>query len=186
MTPHGHRHLLAPLPRIPASQEWNDEPDWLPPMNSRENRRTSKACSGRMKAERGPEDVRGDDRPIRTVVVDDSPVVLKVLSSFLQRLNGFELVGTATDGCHAVRRVVELEPDLVLMDLQLPGMNGLEATRQIKARSQAPAVIMVTEDDTPECRAAASAAGTDGFVAKENMSTQLRAAIHELFPRATF
>jgi CheY-like chemotaxis protein len=74
----------------------------------------------------------------------------------------------------------------VLLDLQLPGMNGLEATRQIKARSQAPAVIMVTADDTPECRAAASAAGTDGFVGKENMSTQLRTAIRELFPAATF
>ena len=152
----------------------------------RENRMASRAHPSRTEAEHDAEEVRLDDQPIRAVVVDDSPVVLKALSSFLQRLNGFELVGTATDGCHAVRRVVELEPDLVLMDLQLPGMNGLEATRQIKARSQAPAVIMVTEDDTPECRAAASAAGTDGFVAKENMSTQLRAAIHELFPRATF
>jgi chemotaxis response regulator CheB len=49
-----------------------------------------------------------DDRPIRAVVVDDSPVVLKAISSFLERLNGFQLVGTATDGHHAVRRVVEL------------------------------------------------------------------------------
>jgi DNA-binding NarL/FixJ family response regulator len=126
-----------------------------------------------------------DARPIRTVLVDDSPIVLKALSLFLQRLNGFELVGTATDGYHAVRRVVELQPDLVLMDLRLPGMNGLEATRQIKARSQAPTVIMVTADDTPECRAAASAAGTDGFVGKQNLFTQLRTAIRKLFPGAT-
>ena len=84
-----------------------------------------------------------------------------------------------------MRRVVELQPDLVLMDLRLPGMNGLEATRQIKARSQAPAVIMVTADDTPECRAAASAAGTDGFVGKQHMFTQLPAAIRKLFPGTT-
>jgi DNA-binding NarL/FixJ family response regulator len=67
----------------------------------------------------------------------------------------------------------------------LSGINGLEVTRQIKARSQAPVVIIVMEDDAPECRAAASAAGTDGFVGKRKLFTQLRAAIRTLFPRAT-
>jgi DNA-binding NarL/FixJ family response regulator len=125
-----------------------------------------------------------DAKPIRTVLADDSPIVLEVLSLFLQRVNGFQLVGTAMDEYHAVRRVVELEPDLVLMDLELPGINGLEATRQIKARPHAPAVIIVTADDTPECRSAASAAGTDGFVGKQRMFAQLLAAIHKLFPKA--
>jgi DNA-binding NarL/FixJ family response regulator len=124
-----------------------------------------------------------DSYPVRTVVVDDSPMMLKTLSLFLERQGGIELIGTATDGRHAVRRVIELEPDLVLMDLRLPGMNGFDATRRIKARSPAPAVIMVTADDTPECRAAASAAGTDGFVGKQQMFTQLPAAIRKLFPR---
>jgi two-component system response regulator DesR len=123
-----------------------------------------------------------DARPIRAVVADDSPTVLKMLSLILEKQNDVQLIGTATDGYHAVRRVVELAPDLVLMDLQLPGMSGLEATRQIKARAQAPAVIMVTADDTPECRAAARAAGTDGFVGKQDLFTQLHAAIRELFP----
>jgi two-component system response regulator DesR len=150
----------------------------------RENRMASRAHPSRTEAEHDAEEVRLDDQPIRAVVVDDSPVVLKALSSFLQRLNGFQLVGTATDGYHAVRRVVELQPDLVLTDLRLPGVNGLEVTRQIKARLQAPVVIMVTADNTPECRAAASAAGTDGFVGKENISTQLRTTIRELFPGA--
>jgi DNA-binding NarL/FixJ family response regulator len=125
-----------------------------------------------------------DARPIRAVVVDDSPFVLKMLSLILEARRDVQLIGTATDGYHAVRRVVELGPDLVLMDLRLPGMNGLEATRQIKARAQAPAVIMVTADDTPECRAAARAAGTDGFVGKQHVVTQLHAAIGKLFPRS--
>jgi DNA-binding NarL/FixJ family response regulator len=135
-------------------------------------------------AEYGTDQAAVDNWPIRTVVVDDSPIMLKTLSLFLERGNGFQLVGTATDGYHAVRRVVELEPDLVLMDLRLPGMNGLDATRQIKARSPATAVIMVTADDTPACRAAASAAGTDDFVGKWQMLTQLPAALGKLFPRA--
>jgi DNA-binding NarL/FixJ family response regulator len=120
--------------------------------------------------------------PVRTVVVDDSPTALKALSLLLERENGFQLVGTATDGYHGVRRVIELQPDLVLMDLRLPGMNGFEATRRIKARSPVPAVVMVAEDDTPECRAAASASGTDGFVGKQQMFTRLPAAIRDLFP----
>ncbi|MGO8928565.1 MAG: response regulator transcription factor [Limisphaerales bacterium] len=138
-----------------------------------------------VRADHGPAEVGGDGWPIRTVVVDDSPFVLKTLSSFLERQHDFQLVGTATYGYHAVRRVVELQPDLVLMDLRLPGMNGLEVTRQIKARSQAPAVIMVTADDTPDRRAAASAAGTDGFVGKQHLFTQLRMAIRKLFPETT-
>jgi DNA-binding NarL/FixJ family response regulator len=58
----------------------------------------------------------------------------------------------------------------------------LEATRQIKACSQAPTVILVTADDTPRCREAARAAGTDGFVDKQHLFTQLRPAIRKLFP----
>src|ERR1035437_4006327 len=138
-----------------------------------------------MEAGHGPDKADTDGWAIRTVVVDDSPSVLKALSSFLDLQHDFQLVGTAADGVHAVRRVVELEPDLVLMDLRLSGMNGLEATRQIKARSRAPAVIMVTTDDTPGSRAAASAAGTDGFVSKQHMFAQLRTAIRKLFPGAT-
>ena len=132
-----------------------------------------------------PEEDGLDGRPIRVLLVDDSPTVLKMLSLLLKQHSRLLVIGTAMDGYHAVRRVLELEPDLVLMDLRLPGMNGLEATRQIKARPHAPAVIMVTADDTPECRAAASAAGTDGFVGKQHMFGELPAAIRKLFPKTT-
>ena len=152
---------------------------------NREYPMASRAHSGRTETEPGPQEAGVNGRPIRTVVVDDSPFVLKTLSSFLGLRHDFQLVGTATDGRHAVRRVAEMQPDLVLMDLQLPGINGLEATRQIKARSRAPAVIMFTADDTPECRAAASAAGTDGFVGKQHLFRQLRAALRKVFPGAT-
>jgi DNA-binding NarL/FixJ family response regulator len=144
-----------------------------------------KAHPVRAESDDGPEEAAIDARPIRAVVLEESPMILKTLSSILQERDDVQLVGTATDGYHAVRRVVELAPDLVLMDLHLPGMNGLEATRQIKARSPAPAVIVVTADDTPECRAAARAAGTDGFVGLRHLFIQLRAAIRKLFPRPT-
>ena len=140
------------------------------------------AQAGRAAAGSGPHKAQREVCPVRTVVVDDSPSVLKLLSIFLEEQPDFQLVGTAMDGLNAVRRVVELEPDLVLMDMQLPGINGLEATRQIKARAEAPTVIMVTADDTPQCRDQARAAGIDAFVAKLHMLTQLHRALKRLFP----
>ncbi len=149
---------------------------------SHKNRPGRKPHSVRAESNDVAEAAGSDARPIRAVVAGDSPTVLKMLSLILEKQNDVQLIGTATDGYHAVRRVAELAPDLVLMDLRLPRMNGLEATRQIKARAQAPAVIMVTADDTPECRAAARVAGTDGFVGKQHLFTQLHAAIRKLFP----
>jgi two-component system response regulator DesR len=129
-----------------------------------------------------PEAPADNGSPVRALIVDDSPLVMKTLASLLEQQSNIQLIGSATDGYGAVRRAMELSPDLVLMDMQLPGINGLEATRQIKARSHAPAVILVAADDTPGCRAAARAAGTDGFVDKQYLSTRLRPAIRKLFP----
>jgi DNA-binding NarL/FixJ family response regulator len=129
-----------------------------------------------------PEAPADNGRPVRALIVDDSPLVMKTLALLLEQQSNVQLIGSATDGYGAVRRVIELSPDLVLMDLHLPGINGLEATRQIKARPQAPAVILVTADDTPGCRAAARAAGTDAFVDKQHLLAQLRRAIRKLFP----
>jgi CheY-like chemotaxis protein len=120
---------------------------------------------------------------IRTLVVDDSPIILKTLSLFLQRQQDFQLIGTAVDGYQALRRVAELKPDLVLMDFHLPGMTGLEVARRIKAFSPAPVVIMVTAEDTPECRTAAIAAGANGFAGKHHLFPHLLAELQTLFPK---
>jgi DNA-binding NarL/FixJ family response regulator len=143
--------------------------------------RVRKAPTARARPDHGSAQPGGNRRPLRAVIVDDSPFVLKTITSLLEEQTNVQIIGAATDGYGAVRRVRELHPDLVLMDLQLPGINGLEATRQIKARSQAPAVILVTADDTPRSREAARAAGTDGFVDKQHLFTQLRVAIQKLF-----
>lgn len=129
-----------------------------------------------------PQHGSADGLLVKVLVVDDSPFILKTLSSFLEGQSRMQLVGTATDGFRAVRLAMELEPDLVFIDLHLPRMSGLEATRQIKARSPATAVIMLTSDATPENRAAASAAAADSFIDKQHMFTQLPAVIRKLFP----
>jgi CheY-like chemotaxis protein len=127
----------------------------------------------------------GRGASIRTVVVDASPANLKAFSSLLEQQSEIELVGSATDGYHAVRRVRELEPDLVLTALRVDGMIGLELTRQVKALAQAPTVIIVAADDTEEYRAAARAAGADGFVSRQDMTLLLPAFIRALLSSAT-
>jgi DNA-binding NarL/FixJ family response regulator len=122
-------------------------------------------------------------RRIRTVIVDDAPFVVQSLESFFRRQEGFDLVGTATSGQEAVQRVAELRPDLVLMDIRMAGMDGLEATRRIKGHEESPVVIMLSLEDSAGVRAAAKAAGADGFATKvPKMLEALRAAIGRAFP----
>ena len=119
---------------------------------------------------------------IRTLLVDDSRQFIESAKQFLGGHQWFEIVGEAYSGREALARVAELRPDLALMDLRMPGLNGLEAARQIKARPDAPRIIITTLYDHPEYRAAALAAHADGFIAKSELGTLLLAMVEHLFP----
>jgi DNA-binding NarL/FixJ family response regulator len=120
---------------------------------------------------------------IRTLIVDDSAFIVESLRSFFAQQEDFEVVGVAETGLEAVARAAELRLDLVMMDIRMPGMDGLEATRKIKAHEDAPVVIMFTLEDSESIRAAAKAAGADDFVAKVPAAGEaLRAAIRRAFP----
>lgn len=79
-----------------------------------------------------------------------------------------------------MEQVTRVQPDLVLMDWGMPGMNGLEATYNIKARSGAPNVVILTLYDNAEYRAAALAAGADGYVTKSDFGTELLPIVYTL------
>ena len=116
-------------------------------------------------------------RPIRILIVDDAPLLVETLESFFRRQEDFDVVGTAANGHEALQRVSKLKPDLVLMDILMPVMDGPEATRRIKEYPEPPVVIMFTLEDNNSTRAAAKLAGADGFVAKgPEMLEALRAA----------
>lgn len=108
-------------------------------------------------------------------------MVLETLVSFLGMLDCLSVVGVARNGAQAVSLAGVLRPDLVLMDLHMPEMNGLEATRHLKARPNAPRVILVTLDDSRNRREAARKAGADGFVPKLDLYEQLPATLRTLF-----
>jgi DNA-binding NarL/FixJ family response regulator len=119
---------------------------------------------------------------IRTLVVDDSPFMLKALSQILQLAGNFDLVGTAMDGGQALRHVSMLWPELVLMDLHMPHLNGIQATRCMKHSEHPPVVIMITSDDSSATRDMAEHAGADAFISKGgNVRSQLMDALQNLF-----
>src|SRR5258705_4334941 len=105
-------------------------------------------------------------RAVRTLIADDSPLMLKTIAQILALDGNFILVGTATDGCQAVRQALTMEPELVLMDYRMPQVNGIEATRRVKRSQNPPRIIIVTSDDAPSCEAMAKAAGADRIYSK--------------------
>jgi DNA-binding NarL/FixJ family response regulator len=118
---------------------------------------------------------------LRVLLVDDNQAFLDVAARELATDTRVQIVGQAPSAEDAFAQMQRAQPDLVLLDIGLPQMNGLEATRQIKARLGAPRVVLVTIHDTPDYRAAGMAAGADGFIAKEEFDTQILPLIETLF-----
>ena len=111
------------------------------------------------------------------MIVDDHALVREGLRAVLEAEEGIEVVGEASDGREALRACVELSPDLVLMDVRMPEMDGLEATRQIKARMPGVAVVMVTMHDNPDYLLEAVRAGAAGYVLKEASGERIAGAV---------
>jgi CheY-like chemotaxis protein len=122
-----------------------------------------------------------DMNPLRILLVDDSAEFLESAARLLMLHQELCIVGRAASGSSALEQVAVLQPDLVLMDLAMPGMNGLEATRRIKAQPAAPRVVIMTLYDVAEYRAAARDATADGFIAKSSIRSQLLPLLASLF-----
>ncbi len=105
-------------------------------------------------------------RPVRLLIVDDMPQVWQDLAFLLSLAGHIEVVGEAADGQEAIRLVAALSPDVVLMDLAMPGLDGFQATRAIKARWPACRVVALSVHGYPAARQAAFRAGVDAFVEK--------------------
>lgn len=123
--------------------------------------------------------------PARILVVDDSPHFIESAGRFLSEELGVQVVGSALSGQEALEQVIQLKPDLVLMDVAMPNMDGFETTQQIKARPEPPLVIILTLYDTPKYRETAKRAGADGFIPKADFGEKLLPLIYSLLPQAT-
>ncbi len=119
-------------------------------------------------------------KKVQALLVDDSPRFLDAARRFLTT-QAVDIVGEAHTGQEALGLLDVLAPDLVLLDLELPDLDGLTVLPLIKARPDAPRVIIVTIHDQDEYRVAAVAAGADGFVPKRELTRALVPLIRQLF-----
>src|SRR5690349_418541 len=94
--------------------------------------------------------MRRKSGPIRVLVVEDSPTARNLLVALFNQSGDIQVVGTALDGVEAVRRAAELRPDVITMDIQMPRLNGLEATRQILQFAPIPIVIVTSSVNRPD------------------------------------
>lgn len=106
---------------------------------------------------------------IRVVVVDDHQIVRDGLTALLGALDGIEVVGTAEDGRDALHLVDEVQPDVVVMDIQMPRLDGVEATRFIVARHPEVRVVMLTMNEDDDTVLSAIRAGACGYLLKGNL-----------------
>lgn len=103
---------------------------------------------------------------MKLIIVDDDPLIRKSLSISLSREADIDIIGTAADGVEAVKLCGDLAPDILLMDIRMPGMDGVAATRLIKERHPRVHIMMLTTfDDRPNIQQAL-AAGADGYLIK--------------------
>lgn len=119
---------------------------------------------------------------IRLFVADDHPVFVRTLSLLLsgdpaEQSPPFELIGSAPDGETAVQRCLALQPDVVLMDLHMPGIGGIEATRQLASAAPNIAIIVLTMFDDDASVAEALAAGARGYLVKGARQSEIQRAI---------
>lgn len=115
----------------------------------------------------------GPAPPVRVLIVDDQPLMRQGFRLILGAQDGIEIVGEAGDGAEAVRAVAETKPDVVLMDIRMPGVDGIEATRQITTAR----VLVLTTFGHDEYVIAALRAGASGFILKDATPEELTHAV---------
>ena len=117
---------------------------------------------------------------VRVLIADDHRLFAEALRTILSADQRIEVVGLAASGEEAVQQAGELEPDVVLMDINMPGVDGVEAPRRIRAGLPDAQVLMVTGSDSREDVDAARSAGAAGYVTKDKIAAQLIDAIREV------
>lgn len=126
----------------------------------------------------------GQKSPLRVVVADDTAVARTVTSTLLDRSPAFEVVGVAADGLEAVRLASELQPDVVLLDHHMPGLDGIEAIPLVRAEAPNAVVVLLSADPPSMIEDAARRAGAAGTLHKASGTGDLAASLHAVVDSA--
>jgi DNA-binding NarL/FixJ family response regulator len=114
---------------------------------------------------------------VRVLIVDDSDIVRRGLTTIIDTAEGLQVVGTATDGRDALTVAARLKPELILMDIRMPGLDGLAATRELMAGERPPRIVILTTFSDDDYIAQAVAAGAAGFMLKDAPPEELLKAL---------
>ncbi len=123
---------------------------------------------------------------IRVLLVDDHAILREGLRALLSRCNDMEVVGEAQDGLQALVKVGQLRPDVVLMDIAMPGMNGIEVTRHVAKEYPGTSVLILSQHEDEHYVLPVLRAGARGYVLKQAVSEELVAAIRTVYGGAPF
>jgi len=118
---------------------------------------------------------------VRVLVVDDFDLFRSSTSARLSKHPGVQIVGEASDGLEAVQKAEELKPELVVLDIALPKLNGIEAARKIRIVSPESKIMFLTGNDFPQTASEAFQAGADAYVVKRDAENELVAALEAVF-----
>jgi DNA-binding NarL/FixJ family response regulator len=122
-------------------------------------------------------------KPLRVLIADDHRLFAEALEAILAADDRIEVVGQASDGSEAVELARTLDPDLVLMDVSMPVLDGFEATREIRAESEDTRILMLTGSNSRADVDRSREVGASGYITKDRIASELVAAIVEVSRR---
>jgi DNA-binding NarL/FixJ family response regulator len=114
---------------------------------------------------------------VKILIVDDHEIFRRGLRALLDPPSEWQICGEAVDGVDAVEKSISLHPDIVIMDITMPRLNGLEAARLIKKQNPEIRIVIITQHDSPQVQAAALEAGAQAFITKSSVGNELVAAL---------
>ena len=129
---------------------------------------------------------RGGPVPVRILVVEDFVPFRQFVLSTLANMSDLQVIGEVADGLEAVQRCVELQPDLILLDIGLPSLNGIKAARQIRKLVPESKVIFLTQESSADVVQEAFSLGARGYVVKIKAASELLTAVEAVLLGKTF